>query len=173
MRICYCLSLLMPLVLTDCQRAERLVYRGAETPEPMQSEVTITSKSVTAYSLIFAPRDPDRGRLLVVLHGCSQTAETMAAGTQFNRLAEREHLVVLYPQAPPDSPQQCWSWFKPENQLRGSGQLQLIMDEIEATKINFAMQSPRVYVVGISACSYGGWIALSSCKPGQRAGRGA
>ena len=56
--------------------------------------------------------------LHVALHGCLQSAELVgdafASGAGYNRWAESNRLVVLYPQArsaPPANPMGCWDWW--------------------------------------------------------------
>ncbi|OXH81871.1 esterase, partial [Burkholderia multivorans] len=49
--------------------------------------------------------------LVVMLHGCKQTAESFAAGTRICRLAERAGFAVLFPeQAKTAHSQRCWNW---------------------------------------------------------------
>ena len=56
--------------------------------------------------------------LHVALHGCLQSAELIgdafASGAGYNRWADSNRLVVLYPQArsdPPANPMGCWDWW--------------------------------------------------------------
>src|SRR5260370_40443056 len=61
--------------------------------------------------------------LLVMLHGCTQTAEDFAAGTQMNQLAEQYGFIVVYPQQTPTENQNgCWNWFTSSNQTPGRGE---------------------------------------------------
>src|SRR5690349_10775358 len=56
----------------------------------------------------------DAAPLLVLLHGCTQTAGTFAASTRMNAAADRHGFVVAYPeQAQACNPQRCWNWFLP------------------------------------------------------------
>jgi poly(3-hydroxybutyrate) depolymerase len=57
-------------------------------------------------------------RVHVAFHGCKQSFErvgdAVVEGTGFNRWAETNHVVVLYPQAARDSPGNpngCWDWW--------------------------------------------------------------
>lgn len=106
--------------------------------------------------------------LVVMLHGCRQTPEDFAAGTQMNTLADRHHFVVVYPQQPSASNRQrCWNWFQATNHLRGSGEPALIVGIVQAVKQatwNWTIDPARVYVAGLSA---GGALAgiLGSTYP--------
>lgn len=52
--------------------------------------------------------------LVVVLHGCTQDADQIAAGTQMNQLAESQGFLVLYPeQSTAASALRCWQWWVP------------------------------------------------------------
>ena len=56
----------------------------------------------------------ERLPLLVMLHGCGQDADRLAASTRMNRVAERERFLVLYPeQERLANAQGCWNWFDP------------------------------------------------------------
>lgn len=109
--------------------------------------------------------DPATANLVVVIHGCLQSAESMALGTGFDRAAEAHNWVVLYPQVPAKTNAiQCWSWFQPENQSPDRGQLRGVMDQIEEVKSLYALKNARVFVTGISS---GGATAagLAACFP--------
>src|SRR6266699_6554148 len=57
--------------------------------------------------------------LVVMLHGCTQTAADFAAGTQMNALADQYHFIAVYPQQTSACNQNlCWNWFTSSNQSR-------------------------------------------------------
>jgi poly(hydroxyalkanoate) depolymerase family esterase len=93
--------------------------------------------------------------LLVLLHGCTQTAADFAAGTGMNALAEQYGFIVLYPQQTRTSHRTlCWNWFKTSNQFRGRGEPAIIAHMVQAISENtshWTIDSNRVYVVGASA----------------------
>src|ERR671929_171299 len=65
--------------------------------------------------------------LVVMLHGCTQTAATFAAGSLMNRAADRHGFVVAYPeQSRSDNQQGCWNWFAPAHQGRAGGEPRFI-----------------------------------------------
>ena len=93
--------------------------------------------------------------LIVMLHGCRQTAADFADGTQMNRLADQYNFIVVYPQQTNIYNQNtCWNWFDPVNQSRGSGEPAIIAGIVQAIKQNAAqwtIDTRRIYVAGISA----------------------
>jgi poly(hydroxyalkanoate) depolymerase family esterase len=93
--------------------------------------------------------------LIVMLHGCTQTAEDFATGTSMNLLAEQYGFVVLYPQQSSTiNPRRCWNWFLPENQQRGSGEPARIVGMINSLRRNttrWVIDPARIYVAGLSA----------------------
>ncbi len=104
---------------------------------------------------------------MVVVHGCLQSAESMSLGTGFNLIAEKENLIVLYPQVTPQThPLDCWSWYDPRNQRSDLGQLKQIMDEIRSVKSRYGIPNADVYAAGIS--SGGAMVAgLLACFPSE------
>src|SRR6476659_10162853 len=50
--------------------------------------------------------------LIVMLHGCGQDAKSFAQTTRMNRIAAREHFMVLYPEQDRlANAQGCWNWY--------------------------------------------------------------
>jgi len=93
--------------------------------------------------------------LVVVLHGCRQSAQDAALTTGVNALADRIGFVVLYPeQSTQDNPRRCWNWFASRNQVRGSGEPAAIARMTEAVLSwsgGATLDRNRVYVMGMSA----------------------
>lgn len=103
--------------------------------------------------------------LVVVLHGCQQDADAMAAVTGWNELAEKEKFLVLYPnQQWGRNPYNCWNWFAPVNQSAGLGEPAEIAAAIGAAELLQPVDPDRVFVAGISA---GGATAAAmlACDP--------
>src|SRR3954466_10243095 len=60
--------------------------------------------------------------LVVMLHGCTQTAASFSAGSLMNDTADRHGFLVAYPeQSRDDNPSCCWNWFSTSHQARGGG----------------------------------------------------
>jgi len=93
--------------------------------------------------------------LVVVLHGCKQSAEDAALGTGANALADREGFVALYPQqSAHDNPQRCWNWFDPRHQVRGSGEpaaIARMTQRVLSGHAGATLDRNRVHVMGLSA----------------------
>lgn len=90
--------------------------------------------------------------LIVMLHGCTQTATDFAAGTRLNRLADELGFAVLYPQQSSKANiARCWNWHDPAHQARGGGE-PAIIGALTRHAINLCRTNPtRVYIAGISA----------------------
>lgn len=102
----------------------------------------------------YTPKGSARRRmpLVVMLHGCSQTATDFAAGTDMNRLADELGVLILYPQQSPSANfGRCWNWHDPANQERGRGEPAVIA-ALTRHAIALGRANPaRVYIAGISA----------------------
>jgi poly(hydroxyalkanoate) depolymerase family esterase len=97
-------------------------------------------------------RTERRPPLVVMLHGCTQTAEDFAAGTAMNRLAEAHGLLVAYPeQSAAANPNRCWNWFAAEHQARGRGEPEVVASLARAILRERDADPERVYVAGLSA----------------------
>jgi poly(hydroxyalkanoate) depolymerase family esterase len=89
--------------------------------------------------------------LIVMLHGCHQTATQFATGTRMNRLAEQKGYAVLYPQQSVSThAHRCWRWYDHSTQ-QGGGDTGLIASLIGKVCDGYPIDRRRVYICGISA----------------------
>jgi len=106
-----------------------------------------------AYKL-YTPHGSGRRRLplVVMLHGCAQSAADFAAGTGMNELADERGFLVLYPQQSASANLgRCWNWHRPGDQKRGSGEPAAIAALTRHIIATCKANSARVYIAGISA----------------------
>jgi poly(hydroxyalkanoate) depolymerase family esterase len=89
--------------------------------------------------------------LIVMLHGCYQSATQFAQGTRMNRLAEDKGYAVLYPQQLVSAQaQRCWRWYDRATQ-EGGGETAVLAGLIDRVCEQQAIDRRRIYACGISA----------------------
>ncbi|CAA9521381.1 MAG: Poly(3-hydroxyalkanoate) depolymerase [uncultured Sphingosinicella sp.] len=90
--------------------------------------------------------------LVVVLHGCTQTAALYDEGSGWSRLADRHGFAVLFPeQQRSNNPNLCFNWFQPSDTRRGSGEAASIQAMVAEMVDAHGIDPQRVYVTGLSA----------------------
>jgi poly(hydroxyalkanoate) depolymerase family esterase len=90
--------------------------------------------------------------LMVVLHGCTQTAAGYDHGTGWSTLADEHGFVLLYPeQQPANNPNTCFNWFEPGDIRRDAGEAKSIRQMIDRMIADHGVDGSRVYITGLSA----------------------
>lgn len=94
----------------------------------------------------------DGAALVVVLHGCTQTAAAYDHGSGWSRLADAHGFAVLFPeQAPGNNPNGCFNWFVPDKIGRNGTETRSIQQMIERMRAELNLDAARCYVTGLSA----------------------
>lgn len=134
------------------QRPQPGTSDGSPGNGTFTSHAASTPAGLITYKL-FEPGQPEPPTALVVmLHGCTQSADDFAAGTRMNTLAQAHNLLVAYPeQARAANPSRCWNWFLARNQRRGEGEPAAIAAVIGAVAAAHGIAAGRVMVAGLSA----------------------
>lgn len=90
--------------------------------------------------------------MIVMLHGCTQSADDFAAGTQMNRQADEHGFLVVYPeQSAQANSSRCWNWFQPQDQGRDTGEPALIAGLVDDVARRHGADPRRIFVAGLSA----------------------
>jgi poly(hydroxyalkanoate) depolymerase family esterase len=113
-----------------------------------------TSKAGSRPYKLYIPTSYAQQRLplVVVLHGCTQSADAIAKGTRMNTFAEEQHCFVLYPEQPYSANRlRCWNWFKRSDQGRDQGEPAILAGMTREVMRRYRIDRNRVYVAGMSA----------------------
>lgn len=95
---------------------------------------------------------PPGAPLVVMLHGCMQSAESFARLTGMSELAKRDGFCVLYPDQDSDAnAMQCWNWHDPSNHRRGSGEPEALAELIQKAQKITGSTADNTHIAGISA----------------------
>jgi poly(hydroxyalkanoate) depolymerase family esterase len=102
--------------------------------------------------------------LVVVLHGCTQTAAAYDHGSGWSQLAEREGFALLFPeQQRANNPNLCFNWFMPADIQRDGGEALSICQMIDAIVGTYRLDRSRVFVTGLSAGGAMASVMLATC----------
>lgn len=97
--------------------------------------------------------------LVVVLHGCTQSAAAYDHHSGWSQLADEAGFALLYPeQQRGNNPNLCFNWFLPGDTQRQAGEVASIRQMIDTMVDTHGIDQDRVFVTGLSA---GGAMAAS------------
>ncbi len=101
----------------------------------------------------FVPEDLQQPpALVIVLHGCGQTAAGYDVGAGWSALAEHYGFALLMPeQQRSNNGQGCFNWFNPEDIARDRGEACSIRQMIARMVSDHGIDSHRIFVTGLSA----------------------
>ena len=98
------------------------------------------------------PALPSGAPLVVVLHGCTQTAAGYDHAAGWSRLAAAHGFALLFPeQVRANNANLCFNWFEPGDARRGSGEAASIAAATAAMVVRHRLDAARVFVTGLSA----------------------
>ena len=90
--------------------------------------------------------------LVVVLHGCGQTAAGYDLGAGWSTLAKHYGFALLMPeQQPSNNANTCFNWFNPQDSTRGRGEACSIRQMIARMVKDHRIDAHRIFVTGLSA----------------------
>lgn len=90
--------------------------------------------------------------MVVVLHGCTQSAEGYAGGAGWIAAAERFGFVLLCPeQTSRNNPNLCFNWFNPGDTRRGGGEAASIAQMVAHATAQHSIDPARIFITGLSA----------------------
>lgn len=98
------------------------------------------------------PGLPAKAPLVVVLHGCTQSAASYNKGSGWSTLADRYGFALLFPQQQwNNNPLRCFNWFRPEDNEREKGEALSIRQMVDCLLREHDLDAGRVYVNGTSS----------------------
>ena len=103
------------------------------------------------YSYVPTNRQPSPA-LVVVLHGCGQTAAGYDLGAGWSTLARHYGFVLLMPeQTRANNVSTCFNWFRPDDVARDHGEAGSIRQMIARMVADYHIDKRRIFITGLSA----------------------
>jgi poly(hydroxyalkanoate) depolymerase family esterase len=127
--------------------------KGGETPIELLERQDFGSNPGALRMFLYVPPSlPKKAPLVVVLHGCTQSATEYDLGAGWSELASRAGFAVLAPeQTRENNINGCFNWFQPGDVARGKGEAASIWQMIERAITLHDLDRGRVFISGLSA----------------------
>lgn len=127
--------------------------RSAGVPSPLVEIGHFGTNPGALKMFAFVPEHLQRApALVVVLHGCGQTAAGYDLGAGWSMLAKRYGFALLMPeQQASNNANTCFNWFNPGDVARGRGEAASIRQMIARMVAEHKIDARRIYVTGLSA----------------------
>lgn len=137
---------------------QRKPNRTRSTPRPPKTVLVETAGfgsnpgRLIMKSFVPATRLPKNPALVVLLHGCRQSPESLDVAAGFSTLAKERGFVLLYPeQRRANNPQGCFNWFRPSAVARDRGEVLSVKQMIEHACGRHRIDRSMIFVAGLSA----------------------
>jgi poly(hydroxyalkanoate) depolymerase family esterase len=126
------------------------------SPSPLVETTGFGSNPGDLRMFSFAPetlRGAAQGpALVVVLHGCSQSAAGYDLGAGWSTLAKQYGFALLMPeQRSSNNPNGCFNWFNPEDTARDHGEACSIRQMVARMVSDHGVDRRRIFITGLSA----------------------
>lgn len=127
--------------------------RSADSSSPLEEVLGFGDNPGALRMFAFVPAQLQKPRaLVVVLHGCGQTAAAYDLGAGWSTLARHYGFALLMPeQQRVNNGNTCFNWFSPEDTVRGGGEAHSIREMIAHMVETHRIDSRRVFITGLSA----------------------
>jgi poly(hydroxyalkanoate) depolymerase family esterase len=127
--------------------------RSSAVPSPLVEISEFGTNPGALRMFAFVPEHLQRApALVVVLHGCGQTAAGYDLGAGWSTLAKRYGFALLMPeQQAANNANTCFNWFNPADVARGRGEAASIRQMIARMVAAHKIDPRRIYVTGLSA----------------------
>ncbi|MFC4565561.1 PHB depolymerase family esterase [Nocardiopsis mangrovi] len=90
--------------------------------------------------------------LVVLLHGCTQTAAGYHANSGWQKYADAAGIVLVYAeQRTANNASRCFNWFQPRDTAPGAGEALSVKQMVDHAQAAYGADPRRTYVSGLSA----------------------
>lgn len=151
--------LLSALLLAACGPQHVEGEPGSDAPQQARSALTqVTGFGTNPGNLLMfthVPASmPANAPVVVVLHGCTQSAAAMEASGWTAAANTYKFYVVYAQQQSANNSNNCFNWFEPGDTARGGGEALSIKQMVDKMKATYSVDPARVFVAGFSAGGY-------------------
>jgi poly(hydroxyalkanoate) depolymerase family esterase len=127
--------------------------QSADSSSPLQEVADFGENPGNLRMFAFVPAQLQKPRaLVVVLHGCGQTAAAYDLGAGWSTLAAHYGFALLMPeQQRANNGNTCFNWFNPEDTARDGGEARSIREMIAHMAEAHRIDPRRIFITGLSA----------------------
>ena len=139
--------------ITRLAELRRAANDGGQSDGRLREPPSFGANPGKLRALTYVPEGLGKGAaLVVVLHGCTQTAGGYDRGSGWSELADRHGFALLYPeQRRGNNANLCFNWFVPGDARRGRGEARSIAEMVRHVVETHGIDPKRVFVTGLSA----------------------